>query len=221
MQASYSAIRPVAAVIVAAGLSRRMGTFKLTLPWGPTTVIEAVVETLSAARLVEILAVTGHRDEEVRERLECTSARCVHNPQYEAGGMLSSIQAGLGALAGRQITSPAPDVDAMPRISAALLCLGDQPQMELATVEAVLAEGQRTGWQRVIIPSYRMRAGHPILIPSSLWPQIMDTTESLRTVLRSREDLLTYLTVDSATILADLDTPEDYAAAPPRPHTGE
>ena len=48
MQASYSAIRPVAAVIVAAGLSRRMGTFKLTLPWGPTTVIEAVVETLSA-----------------------------------------------------------------------------------------------------------------------------------------------------------------------------
>ena len=127
--------------------------------------------------------------------------------------MLSSIQAGLGALAGRQITSPAPDVDAMPRISAALLCLGDQPQMELATVEAVLAEGLRTGWQRVIIPSYRMRAGHPILIPSSLWPQIMDTTESLRAVLRANVEAVDYLVVDTPTVLADLDTPQDYAQA--------
>jgi molybdenum cofactor cytidylyltransferase len=96
---------------------------------------------------------------------------------------------------------------------AALMCLGDQPQRELATVEAVLAEGERTGWQRVIIPSYRMRAGHPILIPSSLWLQIMKTTESLRAALRSREELLTYLNVETESILADLDTPEDYAAA--------
>lgn len=184
-----------------------MGAFKLTLPWGETTVIEAVVRTLEAARLAEIVVVTGHREAEIRQRLAHTSARCVRNPLYETGEMLTSIQTGLNALLTGQDPTLAPSVD------AALMCLGDQPQMELATVEAVLAEGERTGWQRVVIPSYRMRAGHPILIPSSLWLQIMNTTESLREVLRSRKELLTYLNVDSASILADLDTPDDYARA--------
>lgn len=191
-----------------------MGAFKLTLPWRDSTVIENVVATLTAARLAEIVVVTGHRAAEVEARLAHTAARCVRNPRYEAGGMLSSIQTGLGDIAAHHAPAHAPGVDgAPPPLVAALLCLGDQPHMELATVEAVTAEGERTGWQRVVIPSYRMRAGHPILIPSSFWLQIMNTTESLRAALRSRDDLLTYLNVDTDSILADLDTPEDYARA--------
>jgi molybdenum cofactor cytidylyltransferase len=190
-----------------------MGAFKLALPWGDRTVIESVVATLTATQPAEIVVVTGHRAAEVEALLAGTAARCIHNPRYESGGMLSSIQTGLSDLAARHTSSQAPGVDGVPPIAAALMCLGDQPQMERATVEAVLAEGLRTGWQRVIIPSYRMRAGHPILIPSSLWLQIMNTTESLRIALRSREDLLTYLNVETDSILADLDTPEDYARA--------
>jgi molybdenum cofactor cytidylyltransferase len=184
-----------------------MGAFKLTLPWRDSTVIETVVATLTAAQLAEIVVVTGHRAEEVEGRLVGAPAHCARNSRYETDGMLSSIQIGLSHLAAGHTSAQAPGID------AALLCLGDQPQMELGTVEAVLAEGERTGWQRVVIPSYRMRAGHPILIPSSLWLQIMNTTESLRIVLRSRADLLTYLAVESASVLADLDTPEDYAKA--------
>ena len=197
----------IVAVIVAAGLSQRMGAFKLTLPWRDTTVVGSVVATLAHAGLAEIVVVTGHRAAEVRQSLAHTTARCAHNPRYESGGMLSSIQTALSDVAARQVSTQAPGVD------GALLCLGDQPQMELATVEAVLAEGERTGWQRVVIPSYRMRAGHPILVPALLWPQIMNTTESLRDVLRSHRDLLDYLNVDTDSILADLDTPEDYARA--------
>jgi molybdenum cofactor cytidylyltransferase len=190
-----------------------MGAFKLTLPWRGATVIEAVVNTLECAALAEIVVVTGHRAAETQERLTGSSARCVFNARHEEGGMLSSIQAGLSDIAARHISTQAPGVDGEPQIAAALMCLGDQPQMEPATVEAVLAEGERTGWQRVIIPSYRMRAGHPILIPSSIWPQIMNTTETLRATLRSRENLITYLEIDAESVLADLDTPEDYAAA--------
>ena len=184
-----------------------MSAFKPALPWGRATVIESVVATLAAAPLAEIIVVTGHGAEKIQELLAAAPARCVSNPAYETGGMLSSIQTGLAAVANYQEEGSAQTVEAV------LLCLGDQPQMELATVESVLAEGARLDWQKAVIPSYQMRAGHPILLPVSLWPQIMNTTDSLRAVLRTRADLLAYLPIATATILADLDTPEDYAAA--------
>jgi molybdenum cofactor cytidylyltransferase len=176
-----------------------MGAFKMTLPWRGSTVIKQVAGSLREAGLEEIVAVTGHRQLDVETALVGTGVRCVFNPDYANGEMLSSIQAGFGVL--------------NPEVRAVLVCLGDQPQMEAATVRAILFEGERSGWQRVIIPSYRMRAGHPILIPTSLGPQIMNATESLRTALRTRPNSIDYLVLDTPTILADLDTPEDYAAS--------
>jgi molybdenum cofactor cytidylyltransferase len=176
-----------------------MGVFKLTLPWRGSTVIARVADTLSSAGLHEIVAVTGNRRVEVEAALAGKSVRCVFNPNYATGEMLSSIQTGIAAL----------DAGA----DAVLVCLGDQPQMETATLSAVLAEGERTGWRRVIVPSYRMRAGHPILIPSYLYMQIMNATESLRSVLRSEANSIAYLAIDSPSILTDLDTPDDYAQA--------
>jgi molybdenum cofactor cytidylyltransferase len=176
-----------------------MGVFKLTLPWRGSTVIGHVGDTLAGAGLREIVAVTGHRREDVEAALSGKPVRCVLNPDYAKGEMLSSIQTGIAALqAGSE---------------AVLVCLGDQPQIQAATLSAILAEGGRTGYRRVIIPSYRMRAGHPILIPSFLYMQIMNATESLRSALRSETNSIEYLTIDSPTILADLDTPDDYAQA--------
>ncbi len=210
----------IAAILLAAGLSRRMGRFKLTLPWGETTVIGQVVGTLQAAGLDQIVVVTGHRADEVRAALAGTSASLVHNPDYAAGEMLSSIQAGLRAvdlsaagadrLSGVNGGSAASDATPPP---AVLLCLGDQPQMETATVQAVLAAGAGDGWSRIVIPSYRMRAGHPILLPRWLWPEILACTGTLRDVMAAHRDADTrYLTLDTPTILADLDTPADYGA---------
>lgn len=201
MQASTTTSPRVAAIVVAAGLSRRMGAFKLTLPWAGKTVIEQVVLTLTLAPLHEIIVVTGHRGDEVVKVLAKTPVHCVSNPHYESGEMLSSVQAGLAAVSA--------DVD------AALICLGDQPQMEISTVLALLTEAERTGGHRVIIPSYGMRAGHPILLPRSLWMQIINTSKTLRDVLRSNTDVVNYLTVDTPSILADLDTPDDYQRAKP------
>lgn len=184
------------ALVLAAGLSRRMGRFKLTLPWAGRTVIGQVVATLEAAGLREIVVVTGHRTEEVVAALTGTGARCVFNPAYATSEMLSSVQVGLAAL----------DEDC----PAALLCLGDQPQMEVATVQAVVAAGRAAGWQKIIIPSYRMRAGHPILLPRWLWDEIRAGENTLRDVLAAHRPETVFVTVETPTVLADLDTPEEY-----------
>jgi molybdenum cofactor cytidylyltransferase len=181
-----------------------MGRFKLTLPWGATTVIGQVLATLYTTDITEIIAVTGHRSTEVTAAAQAAGipARFVHNPDFASGEMLSSIQVGLAAL---------DDPGSVHR--AALLCLGDQPQMQVATVQAVLAAGAAAGWQHVIIPSYNMRAGHPILLPRSLWPEILAAGDNLRRVLADHRTMVEYLTVHTPSILADLDTPEDYERA--------
>ncbi len=186
----------VSALVVAAGLSRRMGQFKLLLPWGENTVIGHVVATLEAAGVAEIVVVTGHRATEVTAALAETRAKPVFNPRYAQGEMLSSIQVGLAALGAAA--------------GGALLCLGDQPQMQLETVLALLAEAQSDGCQRVVVPSYSMRRGHPVLLPRRLWPQVLAAKKDLRSVLAEQRERTRYLVVDTAAVLADLDTIEDY-----------
>jgi molybdenum cofactor cytidylyltransferase len=186
----------VGALVVAAGSSRRMGQFKLLLPWGESTVIGQVVATLEAAGIAEVVVVTGHRAAEVAAALARTQARPVLNPRYVEGEMLSSIQAGLAALA--------------ETTGAVLLCLGDQPQMQVETVAALLAEARADACRDVIIPSYSMRRGHPILLPRRLWPEVLAAATDLRAVLDAHRDQTRYLVVDTPTVLADLDTVEDY-----------
>ncbi len=187
----------IAALVLAAGLSRRMGRFKLTLPWGQTTVIGQVVATLTAARLKDVVIVTGHRAAEIEAALTGTATRTAHNPDYATGEMLSSIQVGVQEL-----------LDG--GWKAVLLCLGDQPQMQVATVQAVLAAGAADGWSHIVIPSYEMRAGHPIVLPAWLWPEILACAGTLRDVMAAHRSQTHYLAVDTPSVLADLDTSEDY-----------
>ena len=176
-----------------------MGRFKLTLPWGERTVVAQVVATLETAGLAEIVVVTGHRADEVSAALAGTSARCVHNAGYASGEMLGSIQTGLAALGAG--------------VEAALLCLGDQPQMEVDTVRAVLAAGNATGRGKIVIPSYQIRAGHPILLPRWVWSEILACQGTLRDVMAAHRGQTEYLTVQTSSVLADLDTPDDYATS--------
>ncbi len=207
----------VPALVLAAGLSRRMGRFKLTLPWSERivpsvrdavplvrdnvpsargTVIGQVVATLEAAGVAEIVVVLGHRAEEVALVLDGTSVRTVFNANYADGEMLSSIQAGIPTLG-----EEAP---------ALLLCLGDQPQMKVGTVRAIIEAGEAAGWNKIIVPSYQMHAGHPILLPAWAWPEILKCEGTLRDVMAAHREQTTYVTVETASILADLDTPADY-----------
>ena len=196
----------ITAIVPAAGLSTRMGGAlpKPLLPWGASTVIETVVSTLLAAGIDDVIVVTGHRREAIEAALAGHAVRCVHNPAYASGEMLSSIQAGLAA--------------AHPASAGALLALADQPQMQLAVVQQVLGAFDDSGGQALVIPSYAMRRGHPIVLPRWLWPEVLalPAGDTLRTVIQRHAAAIRYVEVDTASVLADLDTPEQYAAAASR-----
>jgi len=191
----------VSALVLAAGLSRRMGTNKLLLPFGERTVLGQVVTLLAGCPLGEIIVVTGHEREKIEEMLRRYHGprgvlRFVYNPHYATGEMLSSIQAGLAALRSD--------------CEAALIVLGDQPQIQQRVVEQVIA-ARAPG--AVVIPSSNQRGGHPILIGRACWAEVLALphTANLREVLRAHAGWVRYVEVDTETILRDMDTPEDYS----------
>jgi molybdenum cofactor cytidylyltransferase len=193
----------ITAIVPAAGLSTRMGGYvpKPLLPWGAGTVVEQVVATLLDAGIVDVLVVTGHRREALEAVLAPYPVRCVFNPAYASGEMLSSIQTGLRAV-------PADH-------TGALIALADQPQLRVAVVEQVLRIAGDDACQSVIIPSYQHRRGHPILLPRWTWQEVLELPhgETLRTVINRHAAAIHYLAVDTPTVLADVDTPEQYRDA--------
>jgi molybdenum cofactor cytidylyltransferase len=190
----------ISAVVVAGGLSSRMGTSKQLLPYGPHTVIEHIVDVLLACPLDEIVVVTGHTRDELEALLEPWPVCCVVNPDYEVGEMLSSVQRGLAALGS--------DAD------AALLALGDQPQIEAGVVRELVEAYQRTH-ASLVIPSFEMQRGHPILVDRRHWDAILalDWDRALRDVINAHADRIHYVTVATDSILRDIDTAEEYAQA--------
>lgn len=192
--------RPVSAVVLAAGMSRRMGQFKLLLPWeDDKTVLEHVIEQLWKAHVDEVVVVTGNRSDEVRTLAEAMGARVVFNPDYATGEMLSSLQTGLRALSDRT--------------AAAMVVLGDQPRLQPRIVQQVMmayAEGKGA----IIAPSYQMRRGHPILIDRRFWRELLalPADGAPRDVINAHSDQLAYVVVEDDSVLTDIDTPQDYAA---------
>lgn len=195
----------IAAVILAAGESKRMGRPKMLLPWGATTVLGQVLSTYQAAGIDEILVVTGGAHEKVTAVVKPFRVRTVFNTDFSSGEMLSSLQCGLRALqAGED------------EVEAALVGLGDQPQVQAGTVRSI-CETFRDEGSKLIVPSFQRRRGHPWLVKRSLWDRLldMDPSETPRDFLNRYADRIRYLEVSTPSILADLDTPEDYRSSHP------
>ena len=193
----------ITAIVPAAGLSTRMGgdVSKPLLPWGKSTVVEQVVSTLLAAGVLDVVVVTGHRREAVEAALAAFPVRCITNPAYTNGEMLASLQAGLRAVP--------------PQQAGALLALADQPQMKPEVVTKVLQAFANGGNQSIVVPSYQMRRGHPIVLPKWLWQEVVDLApgDSLRSVINRHGTAIQHLVVDTPTVLADVDTPGQYQQA--------
>ncbi len=193
----YEVRRRVGAVVLAGGLSSRMGQSKVLMPWDDRPIINVILERLRSARVDDTVVVTGHNAEKVRAAIAREGVRHAHNPDYEAGDMLSSLQTGLRAL--------------HPSITACLVVLGDQPQLETHVITDVLAayaEGKGT----IVAPSYHRRRGHPILIDRMYWPEILDLPagSAPRDVINAHGDSTAYVDVDTDSVLRDIDTPDDY-----------
>jgi molybdenum cofactor cytidylyltransferase len=194
----------ISAIILAAGQSRRMGQPKMLLPWGKSTVIEQVVTAFLNAGIEDVIVVTGGARAGVEGTLSRCKVRTVHNPDYANGEMLSSIQCALRAM---------PE-----RAQATLIGLGDQPQVQEVIVRSI-CEVYLGRKSRLIVPSFEMRRGHPWLVARPLWNEILALKwpESPRDFLNRHAPEIHYLNVDTESVLADLDTPEDYRKSRPKP----
>jgi molybdenum cofactor cytidylyltransferase len=197
----------ISAIILAAGQSKRMGQPKLLLPWGHVTVLEHVIAVFTNAGIKDILVVTGSAHDQIQQILynsrENYPVRSVHNKEYENGEMLSSIQCGL-----KDLTEKA--------FSAAMIGLGDQPQVQSGSVRSVRDAFLQTG-NPLIVPSYRMRRGHPWLVARPLWIELRErsVTQTSRDFLNTHAKHIHYVEIETPSILEDLDTPEEYRVARP------
>jgi molybdenum cofactor cytidylyltransferase len=196
--------RRVAPIVLAAGQSLRMRgeTPKLLLPWDGVPVIRRVVETAAACAGLAgpPRVVVGAYADEVTQALGGTGVRIVHNPAYEAGEMLSSLQVGVREL--------------RDGISACLVLLGDQPWLACEVVEAVLAAyaGRATG---LVAPAHGGRRGHPVLIDRCYWPELLALPRGSapRDLLARYHGKMLAVPVETDGIVRDMDTWEEYQQA--------
>ena len=186
----------ITAIVLAAGESKRMGEPKMLMPWGKSTVLQTVISTFQTSGINDILVVTGGAHQQV-ESLIGQTVQTIFNEDYEKGEMLSSIQLGLSAK--------------MNEASAALICLGDQPQVTERSVRSV-CDAFMKNKSPIVVPSYEMHRGHPWLLARPLWDELlqMKSPRTPRDFLKKHARKIHYVNVDTSSVIEDLDTPEDY-----------
>jgi molybdenum cofactor cytidylyltransferase len=194
----------ITAIVLAAGQSKRMGRPKMLLPWGGITVLGKVLETLQMANITDILVITGGEREQVESIAAQYAVRSNFNKEYAENDMLGSIQCGL-----RTLTSTLPTSE--DQNEGALICLGDQPQIQEKTVLLVCQTFLKTG-SNLVVPSYQMRRGHPWLVARPLWDRLLslEPPRSPRDFLNVYTQEIEYVNIDSPSVVQDLDTPGDY-----------
>lgn len=202
----------VAAIILAAGSSSRMGggRHKLLLPLADRPVLAHVLDAALASVARPIILVLGHQTETVRASiagyLTHPDLIVVENPDY-LEGMSTSMRTGIQTLLAQQLSG----TEEMPASAGALILLGDQP---LVTTEIIntLITTQRGTEKRIVAPLYEGKRGNPTLFAASLFPELLEVSgdEGGRSVLTTHKDELATVEVGSAMTNYDVDTWEAY-----------
>jgi CTP:molybdopterin cytidylyltransferase MocA len=189
----------MAAVILAAGHSRRMGRFKPLLKLGDRSVIERAVSLFREAGLNDIRVVAGHAMDLLVPLLEELGVRIIANLNYDEG-MFSSVTAALKNLE--------------PDIQALFILPADIPLVSIRTIHSLLKQHEEYP-DRILIPSFHGKRGHPVLIPAHCFEAIRQWhgEHGLKGALGQFSDSTVSIPVDDRNILFDLDTPDDYEKA--------
>lgn len=189
----------IAAIVLSAGESSRMGSPKALLGIDGETFIEAIVSSLKETRVGKILVVLGHNAEQLRPKVESLGVTVVVNPDYKKG-QLSSLIAGV-----RSLETGTAGVEAI------LIHLVDHPCVNPSVVNEMI-DRFYVSKKLIIIPTYKGKRGHPVLLSNRLFPELLSAPvdQGAKFVVRGHpEDTLELATEDEGVII-DIDTPEEY-----------
>jgi molybdenum cofactor cytidylyltransferase len=189
----------IAAVLLAAGRSRRMGAFKPLLPFGSVSVAEACVKTLRAGGAGRVVVVVGHRGAEVRASLSHLEGVSFAVNEVEGSEMGVSAARGVEALPGGT--------------GAVLFALVDQPAVPPSEIAKLIEARRRTG-ARLVLPEWEGRGGHPLLVDLSLREELLGVVPArgLRALFDAHRAEVVRVPAASHYVARDMDTWEDYAA---------
>jgi molybdenum cofactor cytidylyltransferase len=195
----------IAAIVLAAGESRRMGFPKALLgyprPGGPeTTFLAHILSVLSRSRAEPIVVVLGHDAERIQRAIPSASwdrARPVMNSRYREG-MLSSIRAG---------------IDALGDVEGALILPVDHPDVTPEIVDLLIDRFQQTR-SPIVLPVHGGRRGHPVLFARAVFDELREAPEAVgaRQVVWDHQNDLLEVEVSDPGVGRDVDTPSDYLA---------
>ena len=203
-RAKAAAPRPgVAAVVLAAGRSSRMGArHKLLLPGRDgKPMVARVVDALLGSPLRPVLVVLGHRAAEVEAALANRPVMRVHAADWQSG-LAGSLRAGIAAV-------PA-------EAHAALVCLGDMPLVTPRTVSRLLDAYDRDEGRLIVVPTFGGQLGNPVLWDRRFFPDILALSgdRGARPLLDRFAEHVATVAMDDDAVLRDVDTPEQLAALP-------
>lgn len=187
------------AIILAAGSSTRMGSQKMLLPFGRSTILETVIQNCLQSSVESVMVVLGANQDEIHKIIKPLPVEVCINKDH-LSGMLSSVICGFNAL---------PD-----DTGTALVFLGDQPGISPKVTDQVI-EAYNQSLHGIVIPITSHRRGHPLLVDFKYKREIgrLDLEKGLRALMHHFPEDVLEVEVDDAGILMDIDTPEDYSNA--------
>ncbi|MEL6119312.1 MAG: nucleotidyltransferase family protein [Pseudomonadota bacterium] len=188
----------VTAIVLAAGLSRRMGSDnKLLLPVNGEPMI---VRTLRAYRefCSDVVVVAGFDAENLAECVRHLGLRLTHNPDF-AEGQARSVATGLRAAQGAEHV---------------MVGLGDQPALTRDHLDTLFQRHIAAGGKKITVPHNGTARGNPIVIPGDMIDQMLEDKQNpgCGKFTRERPDMVHLTPLQDAAFFHDVDTPEDYAA---------
>ncbi len=194
--------RRVTAIILAAGLSKRLGRNKLLLPLGGETVVRKTAKAVCKSAVSEVILVTGHEQAMVREAVKDLNVRLTHNLRYAEG----------------QSTSMIAGIEAAPEDTEAyLFVLGDQPLLTPEIVNGMIALYEESYPDALItVPVFEEKRGNPTLFSTALKGELLRASGDAggRNVIRILETespaRIVFLHLPNDDIFLDIDTEKDY-----------
>lgn len=189
----------IAAIILAAGRSSRMGAHKLLLPLNGMPLLAWSLAAASASDARPVILALGRDAAMVADALPAGRHTTLINPRY-AQGMGVTLALAVGSLA--------------PEIIGAVVLLGDQPFMPTAVIQATLAEA-RAQPGRIIMGEVDGRRGHPVYLPRRVFARVAALTgdEGARAIIAQETDAITLIHIAESHAQFDIDTLEDYRRA--------